>query len=97
MQKLIIMRIGKKIRQLREKKKVTQAELSEFLNISQSALCNLESEKSKKVDFYVIYGICEFFNINFNSFLKEKHFKGFGKDGRKEGRKKEKFHVKIYL
>lgn len=64
--------IGIKIRELRIASKLSQPELAFRLSISQTALCNLESGDTKKIDFLLINKICNEFEVDFNYFIKDK-------------------------
>uniref|UniRef100_UPI00404B7BE6 helix-turn-helix domain-containing protein n=1 Tax=Flavobacterium sp. TaxID=239 RepID=UPI00404B7BE6 len=55
--------IGFKIKQLRNKNKISQLELAEQLYISQSSLSSIENGETEKVDFLLMQKICEIFNI----------------------------------
>lgn len=66
------MSIGIKIRRLRESKKLSQPELAHKLGISQTALCEIESGKTKKIDFLLMDKVCREFEVDFEYFLKEK-------------------------
>ncbi|GEN74403.1 helix-turn-helix domain-containing protein [Chryseobacterium hagamense] len=63
------MNIGIKIKTLREKRPISQAELAFELGISQGTLHNIESGTSKKIDFLLMSKICRFFNKDFEYFL----------------------------
>lgn len=54
--------IGTRIKDLRKKHKITQMELSEYLNISQSTLALYESKK-RAVSVDIIIKIAQFFNV----------------------------------
>lgn len=56
--------IGFKIKQLRNKKKISQIELADYLSISQSCLSSIENGETEKIDFFLIQKICEIFNIS---------------------------------
>ena len=60
--------IGSKIRKLRIDNNLSQPELSNLLNISQSTLCNIEGGDRKKIDFSLIQKICMVFNKDLNYF-----------------------------
>ena len=63
------MSIGTKIRKLRIQNKLSQPELASKLNISQTALSEIESGKTKKVDFLLMDKVCNVFVVNFDYFL----------------------------
>ncbi len=63
------MNIGTKIRQLRENKNLSQAELALRLGIEQSSLSKIESNKTEKLDFLFMDKVCKEFNKDFSYFL----------------------------
>jgi transcriptional regulator with XRE-family HTH domain len=65
------MSIGIKIKRLRENKKMSQVELSTFLGISQTKLCNIESNEDKSIDFNLMDKVCKLFDVNFEHFLND--------------------------
>lgn len=65
------MEIGIKIKRLREHKKVSQMELSAILGISQTKLCNIESNEDKSIDFILMNKVCHYFEVGFDYFLGE--------------------------
>ena len=67
--------IGQKIKELRIASKLSQPELSFRLGISQTALCNLESGDTKKIDFLLINKICSVFEVDFDFFIIDKKVK----------------------
>ena len=66
------MTLGTKINLLRSINKMSQQQLAVQLAISQTALSEIESGKTKKIDFFVLGKICKIFNVNFEYFLDEK-------------------------
>ncbi len=56
------MNIGTKIRQLRENKNLSQAELALRLGIEQSSLSKIESNKTEKLDFLFMEKVCKEIN-----------------------------------
>ena len=66
------MSVGTKIRKLRIQNKLSQPELASKLNISQTALSEIESGKTKKVDFLLMDKVCNVFGVNFDYFLEDK-------------------------
>lgn len=54
--------MGTRIKDLRKKHKITQMELSEYLNISQSTLALYESKK-RAVSVDIIIKLSQFFNV----------------------------------
>lgn len=72
--KFNIMDIGFKIKQLRERKRISQPELANRLGISQATLSNIESGETKKIDFLLMDKVCQEFEIDFSYFIKgDKH------------------------
>ena len=65
------MEIGTKIGVLRRKHKISQPELAFKLDISQTALSEIESGKTKKIDFLLMNKVCKIFNVDFDYFLNE--------------------------
>lgn len=65
------MDIGTKISNLRKKHKFSQPELAFKLDISQTALSEIESGKTKKIDFLLMDKICKEFEVGFDYFLNE--------------------------
>jgi transcriptional regulator with XRE-family HTH domain len=65
------MRIGIKIRKLRENKKMPQGELALQLGISQATLHNIESDTSHKIDFVLMGKICRIFDKDFSYFTND--------------------------
>lgn len=63
------MDIGTKISILRKENKITQPELAYKLAISQTTLSEIESGKTKKIDFLLMHKVCEIFNVEFDYFL----------------------------
>jgi transcriptional regulator with XRE-family HTH domain len=74
------MNVGIKIKKLRESKKLTQPELAHRLGISQTALCEIESGKTKKIDFLLMDKVCTEFEVDFDYFTERKHLKQINKD-----------------
>lgn len=60
--------IGFKIKQLREKKKMSQAELAEQLNVSQARLSSIENGDTEKIDYVIIDKICQIFDVKHEYF-----------------------------
>ena len=69
------MSVGSKIRKLRIQNKLSQPELASKLNISQTALSEIESGKTKKVDFLLMDKVCNVFGVNFDYLEDKKVFK----------------------
>jgi transcriptional regulator with XRE-family HTH domain len=63
------MNIGTKIRKLRESYKISQPELASILDISQAALCNIESGTTKKIDFLIVHKLCKHFKVALEYFI----------------------------
>ena len=63
------MEIGFKIKQLRERKKLSQPELANRLGISQATLCNIENGETKKIDFLLMDKVCREFEVDFSYFI----------------------------
>ena len=61
------MSVGSKIRKLRIQNKLSQPELASKLNISQTALSEIESGKTKKVDFLLMDKVCNVFAEGFGA------------------------------
>jgi len=59
----IIGEIGVKIRKLRETHSLSQEEMAIKLEIAQGTLCKIESGEVKKVNFVLIWKICNLFNV----------------------------------
>lgn len=51
------------IKEIREEKGITQKDLAEKLNISQSYLSEIENNKKKNVSFELIFHICNILNV----------------------------------
>lgn len=66
------MTIGTKISKLRDIHKLTQPELAFKLNISQTSLSEIESGKTKKIDFLLMDKVCKAFEVDFDYFLEDK-------------------------
>jgi transcriptional regulator with XRE-family HTH domain len=65
------MNIGTKIKNLRDAKNMSQNELANVLDISQGALCKIESGTVEKIDFNLLHKICDFFKVDFQYFLED--------------------------
>lgn len=66
------MSVGFKIKKLREDKKLSQPELANILDISQSDLSKIENGRTKKIDFQLMDKVCKEFNVDFEYFTEEK-------------------------
>ena len=67
------MTIGTKIGVLRKKHKLSQPDLAFKLDISQTALSEIESGKTKKIDFLLIDKVCRIFDVDFGYFLDDQN------------------------
>lgn len=74
------MDIGIKIATLRKKRKLTQPELVFQLGVSQTALCEIESGKTKKIDFKLMAKICEILEVDFEYFTEKSKLKQINKE-----------------
>lgn len=63
------MGIGIKIKQLREERLLSQAELAALLDIEQGTLSKIESEKTEKLDLLMMDRVCKIFDKEFSYFL----------------------------
>lgn len=63
--------IGTKIKELREKKAVSQAKLADILKINQSDISKLENGQVKLVDSELLFKIANYFNVSMDSFFTE--------------------------
>jgi transcriptional regulator with XRE-family HTH domain len=63
------MAIGFKIKELREKKNLTQEELAADLETSQSYISKIENGTLEKIDFLFMHKVCEYFGVDFNYFM----------------------------
>lgn len=66
------MSIGARIKRLRVSFNFSQPELACRLGISQTTLCNIESDKCKKIDFLMMVKVCQEFDVTIDYFLKDK-------------------------
>ncbi|MEE9219347.1 MAG: helix-turn-helix transcriptional regulator [Acidobacteriota bacterium] len=62
--------VGKKIRQLRKDRKLTQAELASRMGIQQSDLCRMETGEYK-VSLEALFKILRIFELNISDFFRE--------------------------
>jgi transcriptional regulator with XRE-family HTH domain len=62
------MGIAFKLQQFIQDKKVSQEALASELGVSQSAIHNIISGKTKKIDFYFICKIAAYFEVDVNHF-----------------------------
>lgn len=77
---IFLMTIGTKIKQLRDKKQMSQNVLATKLGIGQTTLGNIESGDTKKVDFLLMDKICKEFEVDFAYFVEESKLKQVNKD-----------------
>ena len=61
--------IGFKIKKLREEKNVSQEQLVNLLEISQSKLSKIENEKKKKIEIKLVLKFCKNLDINLDDFF----------------------------
>lgn len=73
------MEIGFKLSKMRKEKNMSQPELSHILGISQTALCEIESGKTKKIDFQLMMRVCEYFDVEVEYFTGKPRKESFGK------------------
>ena len=66
------MNVGVKIANLRKNKKLSQPELAHRLGISQTALCDIESGKTKKIDFVLMDKVCKELEVDSDYFRVDK-------------------------
>jgi transcriptional regulator with XRE-family HTH domain len=74
------MNVGVKIAKLRKGKKLSQPDLAHLLGISQTTLCDIESGKTKKIDFLLMDKVCKEFDVDFEYFTESKKMKQVNKD-----------------
>lgn len=79
------MNIGIKIKRLRESHRISQSELANMLDIEQSHLSRIESEKTKKFTVQLIYKICRLFEVDFLYFVDEHHQSTFPQNLSRKG------------
>ena len=61
--------IGFRIKQLREQKNLSQEQLANLLEISQSKLSKIENGKLKKIEMKLVLKFCKNIDINFDDFF----------------------------
>ena len=61
--------IGFRIKQLREQKNISQEQLANLLEISQSKLSKIENGKLKKIEMKLVLKFCKNIDINFDDFF----------------------------
>jgi transcriptional regulator with XRE-family HTH domain len=74
------MNVGTKIDKLMKQSNVAQETLASNLGVTQKAIHDIISGKTKKIDFLIMHKICDFFNVDFNYFLEEPRLKQVNKD-----------------
>ena len=74
------MNVGLKIANLRKYKKLSQPELAHRLGISQTALCDIENGKTKKIDFMLMDKVCKEFGVDNDYFRDTTKLKQIIKD-----------------
>lgn len=62
--------IGFKIKKLREEKNLSQEQLANLLEISQSKLSKIENGRLKKIEMKLVLKFCKNIDINFDDFLR---------------------------
>ena len=65
------MEVGRKIRQLRIERQMSQQKLAADLDISQSRLHHIESDKQQKIDFVLMDKICNIFDKDLSYFIND--------------------------
>ena len=66
------MSVGFKIKKLREERNLSQPELANILEISQSDLSKIENGRTKKIDFQLMDRVCKEFDVDFEYFIEER-------------------------
>ena len=61
--------IGFRIKQLREQKNLSQEQLANLLEISQSKLSKIENGKLKKIEMKLVLKFCKNIDINLDDFF----------------------------
>ena len=69
----ITLYIANKIKQLREKRNITQQELAEALGTTQQSIARYESGE-RKTDNNMLFALSDYFNISINEFFPPLHF-----------------------
>ncbi len=65
---LLYRRIGQAIRQEREQRKLTQAELASRIGLQRSSIVNAEAGR-QRLPLHIIYGLCEELRLSLADFL----------------------------
>lgn len=74
------MTTGTKIKQLRERNKISQLDLAIILGVGQTTIASIESGNTTKIDFHLINKLCKEFNVDFHYFVEDSKFKQINKD-----------------
>ena len=61
--------IGFKIKKLREEKNLSQEQLANLLEISQSKLSKIENGRIRKIEINLILKLCKFIDIQFDDLV----------------------------
>jgi len=69
-----IKRIGKKIKQLRELRRMTQKKLGEFLNYSEAHVSRIESGE-RSIGLKDLHKIADIFDVSYYDFLNEPNYR----------------------
>ena len=64
--------IGFKIKKLREEKNLSQEQLANLLEISQSKLSKIENGRLKKIEMKLVLKFCKNIDINLDDFFENK-------------------------
>ena len=62
--------IGFKIKKLREEKNLSQEQLANLLDISQSKISKIENGRLKKIEMKLVLKFCKNIDINLDDFLR---------------------------
>ena len=62
--------IGFRIKQLREQKNLSQEQLANLLDISQSKISKIENGRLKKIEMKLVLKFCKNIDINLDDFLR---------------------------
>ncbi len=74
------MTTGTKIKQLRERNKISQLDLAIILGVGQTTIASIESGNTSKIDFHLIDKLCKEFNVDFQYFIEEPKLKQINRD-----------------
>ena len=64
--------IGFRIKQLREQKNISQEQLANLLDISQSKLSKIENGRLKKIEMKLVLKFCKSINLSLDEFFENK-------------------------